>query len=323
MAIKIKRYLMIVFIGICTHMVALTGIINAAQNDAAVPSPRLIRFASVYDVLPGIDTEDARLSLEMVMRKTMTRQIHPFEIDLAFITDFDTAAKLINKGDFQFVTCSGMDYLLLQEQTSLSPILVASRVEHPTEELLLVVRKGTRLEELGRKPGSTLILQQGRIGANALVWLETVLWEAGLPNAETHFGAIQHVHKTSRILLPVFFGKADACVINASAFDLMADLNPQIGKQLVIFKRSGGLVSMLVCATPMADEEDRAALDYEADRVMNDDYTRQAMTLVQMKRFFPYQPEYLATTEAIFKRYQSSVVQRRTDIAETPKATQP
>jgi hypothetical protein len=112
------------------------------------------------------------------------------------------------------------------------------------------------------------------------------------------------LQKVSRIILPVFFGKADACVVTLSAFDIMADLNPQITQQLKMKKQSEGLVFMLVCSTPLTNVEDEAIMQKEAAASLEDPYTRQALTIAQMKNFFPSKPEYMTATEALFERYR-------------------
>ncbi|MBT8341586.1 MAG: PhnD/SsuA/transferrin family substrate-binding protein [Desulfatitalea sp.] len=285
----------------------------SAQNDPQGHAPRVIRFAGIYDVLPGIGVEDARLALEIIMRKTMKRQSDPFRLHLDLIAHFETAAEKINSGDYHFVVLSGIDYFLLRPHSPMTPLMVISKIEQPTEALFLIAKSSENLETLGRKTKSVLTIDAGRTGANALIWLDSVLWQAGLQDASAHFSQIRTANKASRIVLPVFFGKADACIINASAFELMADLNPQIGKQLTIIERSEDLVAMLLCATPLAEEQDKVVVNTEARKAMSDENIRQALTIVQMKSIFPFKPEYLTATKALFDSYQSLRTQRKTD----------
>jgi ABC-type phosphate/phosphonate transport system substrate-binding protein len=228
-------------------------------------------------------------------------------VELEFLSDYANAVENINRGNYHFIALTGMDYVDLRRNVSLSPVMVLSKMEEPTEPLLLIIRKGESLDSIGRKPNSMLMLEAGRVGATARMWLETVLWEQGVKAGIRHFSEILYVQKASRIVLPVFFGKADACVIAASAFELMTDLNPQLGRQLKVEKTSEPLVLMLICATLLADPEDKVIMAREAEEALVDPYTRQALTIVQMKQFFPSKPEYLASTEALFERYQRMV----------------
>ncbi|MBT8341587.1 MAG: PhnD/SsuA/transferrin family substrate-binding protein [Desulfatitalea sp.] len=316
-----KRCLLTCFMTLCANALGIVGPYPAtAQNDLQTPPPRIIRFASIYDVVPGIGVEDSRLAIEMIIRTTMQRQSDPFKVQLDFITEIEIAAERINNGGYHFLVLSGIDYFLLRPHYPMSPLVVVSKHEQPTEALFLVARRGESLETLGRKPESALIIGRGRVGANALIWLDTILWQAGLQDSQRHFSQIRNATKASRIVLPVFFGKADACIINASTFKLMADINPQIGKKLTIIERSEKLVALLLCATPLAKQQDIAALNSEARMAMSDEYTRAALTIIQMESVFPIKPEYLAATKTLLDRHQSLRAQRKTHTTKPVKA---
>jgi ABC-type phosphate/phosphonate transport system substrate-binding protein len=131
------------------------------------------------------------------------------------------------------------------------------------------------------------------------------LWQAGYPSGEQFFTTIKRASKPSQVLLPVFFGQADACVTTASTFALMAELNPQIEKRLAVVKRSPELVSLLLCATDLAATEDRKMLVEEAKGMEQDPTVQQAMTIVQMKRFIPFEPQYFQATTDLIEKHRT------------------
>jgi hypothetical protein len=305
---RIKHY--ISWLSLCLILLAHglgTGRAMAIESDKADPALRIISFASIFDVMPGVDPEDARLSLEMIMRKTMVRPDNPFKAELDFIGDFATASEKIAQKRYHFVVSMFMDYVDLNRTIALKPILVLSKTNRPVEFLVLITRNNVTLEQIVSKPKSILILEESRAGAMAKAWLDTVLWEKGLTAGSRIFSEIQYARKTSRVILPVFFGKADACVTTLSAFDLMADLNPQIKKNLTIAKQSEKLALMVLCATPFALPDDEAVLRNEARWAMDDPETLQALTIAQMQKFFLYQPDAYKPAEAIFSRYLQRV----------------
>jgi hypothetical protein len=284
-----------------------TGRAMALEPGKADPALRIISFASIFDVLPGVDPEDARLSLEMIMRKTIVRPDNPFKAELDFISDFATASDKIAQKRYHFVVTMFMDYLDLSRTIALKPILVLSKTDQPVEFLVLITHNNVTLEQIVSKPKSILMLEESRAGAMAKAWLDTILWEKGINAGSRIFSEIQYARKTSRVVLPVFFGKADACVAPLSAFDLMADLNPQIKKHLMIAKQSEKLALMVLCATPFALPDDEAILRNEARWAMEDPETLQALTIAQMKKFFLYQPDVYKPAEAIFSLYLQRV----------------
>ncbi len=78
--------------------------------------------------------------------------------------------------------------------------------------------------------------------SRSIIWLDVELARAGLPAAEYFFDPMAHVGKVSEVLLPVFFGKEDACLVTQKVFDIMAELNPQISRQLKIVAASKGYI---------------------------------------------------------------------------------
>ena len=118
------------------------------------------------------------------------------------------------------------------------------------------------------------------------------------------FTQVKGANKASQVLLPVFFGQADACVVTASAFAVMAELNPQIHSRLQVLKRSPELVLLLLCATDLAAPDARQSLMAEALSAEKNPSLRQALTIVQMKRFIPFKPEYFTGTEGLLRRHR-------------------
>lgn len=268
-------------------------------------SSRVIRMVSIFDAMPGINTEDARMALELLLRNIMTNREDPFVIKLDFITDYPNAASELQAGRYDLVVLTGLDYLEFKPKVTLTPLMILSKVNQPTEPLVLVTQRGMTLAAIRKKSSRTLILEEGRAGQMAKIWLDTILMEEGLAPSELFFNRIRFAQKTSRSVLPVFFGQVEASVVTRNALDVMSELNPQIDTRLQVLKSSDGLIALLMCATPWANPKDVKRVTAEAADAMNDPKSRQALTIVQMERFFPFKSEYLEATQALYERYKN------------------
>ena len=78
-------------------------------------------------------------------------------------------------------------------------------------------------------------------------WLETVLLREQLGTHKTFFRRTESVGKASAAVLPVFFGKKHACLVNMTGFKVMDELNPQVGNRLQIVATSPPLVDAVIC----------------------------------------------------------------------------
>jgi ABC-type phosphate/phosphonate transport system substrate-binding protein len=286
---------------IATMLVAAGRLQAQPASPPATGPPRELRIASIGSLAPGISSEDVRLALEIIMQKTMLRKSDPFRIRLGLLPDFDNADALIAGNRYDFLTLTGFDFLALSRSMALTPLIILSKHDRPTETLLLVTQKDRSLQGLLKREKRVVVIDQNRTGEMSKRWLDTVLWEAGYPASDRFFTTIKQVNKTSQVLLPIFFGQADACVVTASAFALMAELNPQIETRLTVLERSPELVTMLLCATDQAEPEDREIILSEVKSVKGDPSLQQALTIVQMKRLIPFKQAYFQETETLFR----------------------
>jgi hypothetical protein len=290
----------------CVSMLMFPAWLLAQSMPESVPSNKDVRknvsVISVPMLHPGIDINDGRLALELLMKKRLLLQVH-----LDFLENASQIEAPSILENYHLLALSGEDLASKGSSISLAPMLILSKHDEPTEKFLLVMPADFQLEDLSKRKKRVLMIDQGRsIGQTALIWLDTILWKSGYPKSDVFFTSIEKASKTSQVLLPVFFGKADACVITHSAFELMSEFNPQIKKRLAIREISPGLVTLLVCATDLASPELREFIIAEAQEVErdHDPSVQQAMTIIRMKRFIPFQPEYFQATKALVREHR-------------------
>jgi hypothetical protein len=285
----------------------LACVSGAGAGQDSPPVSIVLRAASIFNAMPGVNTEDARMAMEMLVRNVLVRQGNRFRIMLDFLMDFDQAADKITAERYDLVILPSLDYLQIKSKVDLFPRLILSRGEKPTEQLVLVTRRGETWETMKKKDARILAIDVGRSGESAKLWLDTVLLDTGLGPSDQFFTEIRRVQKASRSILPVFFGQVAACVVPENALNVMNELNPQIGQQVQILEHSADLVNMLLCTTSWADQAYVDKVVAEGIDAFNDPRGRQALTMVQMNRFFLFQPGFMVGTKDLYKRYQRAM----------------
>lgn len=99
---------------------------------------------------------------------------------------------------------------------------------------------------LGDLRGKRFGIFSGLRACLAEPWLEVSLSDAGLPPAANYFEVVERDLKLTRVVLPVYFGKLDACLATQSGFDTMKELNPKLGREMTVVLRSEPMVPMIL-----------------------------------------------------------------------------
>lgn len=126
-------------------------------------------------------------------------------------------------------------------------ILCGVRSDSITEEYLLIVNKSSNIEALKDLKGRSIGMLSSVLASLAGDWLDTLLLRDGLERSSGFFGQIVADPKAGNLLIPLFFGKLDACVVTRKVFDTMVELNPQTGKKLKILDASPPVVPVVFC----------------------------------------------------------------------------
>jgi phosphonate transport system substrate-binding protein len=114
------------------------------------------------------------------------------------------------------------------------------------ESVVLVHRTGSANSILDLKNKNLRVWENSRT-ALSFTWLRWLMMEKKLGSAEDYFKKITWVEKLNQAVLPVFFKQADACLVNRNGLDIMAELNPQIAKQVKIIEKSSPYIAVVFC----------------------------------------------------------------------------
>jgi hypothetical protein len=289
-------------------VVFLIGLMMLAASNAAVarseaPEKVPIYLSNLQSIYSGLSAKDAMLAFQVLMTKVMGAKYPDFEILMDFSESIDEAVVAIENDRCDIMTLSSLDFFRMRPKINLEPMTIISKGDHPTEPYLFLIPVDASLDTIIRKIDRRLIVEQSGGGDVAKVWLSTLLIERGLSPTENFFATIRPA-KPSRTVLPLFFGQADACVVSESTFKIMVELNPQVEKKIRILERSPGFVNLLVCATQNLAPEHRQWVLDELATLNDSPEGQQALTIMQMKRFFLSEPDYLKATEALYERHR-------------------
>jgi phosphonate transport system substrate-binding protein len=192
-----------------------------------------LRLAISEKVVCGVNLSDARAAMAVWIQELL----NTIDLKMALLPDQDW----VMPSDQLLVAIRGgtvdMFSVTVQEYRQVTPYVDTSRIitdDYGGEELLLVVREGSGIMNLAGLRGRSLILQESPSTSLAEPWLTVSLWQDGLESPQQLFGHMTRNTKLSQVVLPVFFGQADACVVTRRGLDTMVELNPQLSRKLKV-----------------------------------------------------------------------------------------
>lgn len=120
----------------------------------------------------------------------------------------------------------------------LGKLHVGAHDDVPTDRYVVVTHRASGIGSLAALRGRTLVTMDGSRRGLSLLWLDTELLEAGQPLAPELCAHVTQADRPARAILPVFFRQKDAALVTEASLATVAEMNPQVGRDLVVLARS-------------------------------------------------------------------------------------
>lgn len=206
------------------------------------------------------------------------------------------------------------EYLSLRNRSLLEPLYLSTRANELYDTLLLVTRNDSGITTMQQLKGKSLMHPRGAANAVHRLWLETLTMRQGVRDPNRFFSSMKEVVSSSQALMPVFFKRADACIVSRNSFDVMAELNPQIRSQMRVIEETAPMATGVICIRRSCEKRQREPLREILETLDRSVEGRQLLTLFRMSRLIPFHPDYLESSVVFLKRYNDlKSVARRGD----------
>jgi ABC-type phosphate/phosphonate transport system substrate-binding protein len=274
----------------------ILGACGISRLRAEAPTP--IRLALSESLVSGVNINDARAAMQIWVNQMAKDLNVALEMSPKVFDTADEISRRARAGLFDAVAVTIVEYRKFAEFVDPSQLLVEGGPKGEVQYLLLARKSSgaTRLSDLRNR---RLIMLENTRMCVASAWLAGLLAEAHLNPSDQFFASVTSDIKASRVVLPVFFGQADACLTSKFVFDTMCELNPQVGRELTVVASSPPLVATFFAFHRNYHGEGREKLRKIYLTAPRTAAERQLATLFEFRQLMPHDASFLAPTLAI------------------------
>jgi len=276
-------------------------ILRSSAADPTAPSATPLRLAISETLVADVNINDARAAMQTWIKR-MSADMHvTIEIDPKIFSTTDEVVRGIRTGQLDAAALSVVEYRPIGDLFNPHDFLVGSGVSGP-DEYLVLVRKSGPFQRLSDLRGGRFSMLKAPKMCVAPAWLATLLDDERLGSTETFFSSISSDSKVSRVVLPVFFQQADACLTSKRGFQTMCELNPQVARSLTVIANSPVMVTCFYAFRKNYPSAERARFIDVHKTLLTTPTGRQLATLFQFDEMNVSDAGCLAPALAILDR---------------------
>jgi hypothetical protein len=263
----------------CFFMLILSVFIGSPEYEADENEKINIGFSSSF--FYEVSRNDAIASIRAWTQALLNKQdITAIPMPVIFDTITEIRAALSND-KLDYVAITTQEYTEVRDLLKCDVITVSVTSKSLNEEYLLLVPQSSGINKINDLKGKKLLMVKSARLSLAMVWLDTILLNKSLEPAEVFFGTIESEKNAGKVILPVFFNQAHACVVTRTMYNTMVELNPQIGQKLKAIEVSPALVPSFFCFTRNSDEKIREKVLKEISHWHLSSFGKQSLTMFQ------------------------------------------
>ncbi|MDZ7582122.1 MAG: PhnD/SsuA/transferrin family substrate-binding protein [Deltaproteobacteria bacterium] len=254
----------------------------AARAESPAEPP--VRIGYAQSIFKGRNQTDTIAAMKFWAKTIANDRGVPIDSRMAIFDTPEDAVAAVREKRIDGVTLSLNEFAAFPPGLLGAPFVrdEANGVTHVV--YVLVAATNGPVRQVRDLRGARIVVHDGEYAGVGLAWLEAQLAVAGLGRLRDEAARMDLNEKPSGTVLPVFFGKADACLVRRSAFDTAVELNPQVGARLAIVAVSEPIIPSLLSFRVGVAEGPRDRLFREVLRIHETKTGQQVMTMFKCDR---------------------------------------
>ena len=188
-----------------------------------------------------VDIKDATAAMKSYVNELANKMgIHG---ESHLYSNIETLISDVQQGKIDLYVLRTMDFLHAEKRLQGEPAIIHSKNGKSASRYLLLVSSDAPISNLSDLRNKKISVLKG--DDVAPLFANVLLLREGHPEMKGFFSSIEEKAKPSQAILAVFFGQANACIVEDSAFRTMVELNPQVGRKLRVLKESPDIMTSI------------------------------------------------------------------------------
>lgn len=256
----------------------------------------------------NVNRNDMEAALKVLAQMIARKQNYQVDFQIQYFEDATGFAAAIRNGTVRIVITDSWTYLRMNLAADGIPCFVSLTQGETGKSYLLLTRTNSGLDKLEDLRGKNLSVYETVNTSLGRPWLETLVLQRQATSIESYFSHITSTSKPTTALLPVFFGKSDACLIDAASLAVMTELNPQVGKQLRVIASSLPLLDGMQVLSRngwAGSEQLRTDLLRTISELHTEPSGQQLLTMFKTDRMAPFAETHLENVLSLWKTHEA------------------
>ena len=293
----------LVGVGVGTAMAQQTTSSMATGGEAGG-----LRHTRIYGVastktFDNVNRNDVGAALKVLFEIVGRQKGFVLDSRMDVVDDVTEIRERLQKHSADLIALDVSEYLKLESSHSIIPILTHARTPQAGAlySYVLLVNATSAVTTVAGLRGRNLLVSSRNKSNAGIAWADVLLGKEKLGRATEFFASIRTSDKPQACVLPLFFGKVDACVVDEINLNLAKEMNPQLG-QLKVLARSRPLIENVI-AMPVESHPYQKEL-LEAMLTLNKDPRgRQLLMVFKTDRFVRIQTGDLDSARELWRDY--------------------
>lgn len=258
-----------------------------------------ISVGYIKSQLQGLNRQDAEAAFKTLSRTLGVQNGYDIDVSVVSFADAREVADYFTHSTLNILIMDSWNYLDLCHIKELEPVFAHYLNDSIMQKYMLIV-KDRDIKNVSELKGKALNMMSGSGRLIAEGWLQSLLQAQGISGKRQFLGKLSHQRSPASTVLPVFFGKIDAAIIEESKFTLMKELNPQLNSLRAISVSEPFLLS-LICfgrnSWPTADL--RELMIKTVKSLPKTPAGQQILTLFKTDDVKPFEQQYLESLQKL------------------------